>query len=129
MRLSRFGMALIAGCLFMAPLQGYAANAMKFEDIPPPPSQEELKSIKKEKKADDGEKSALPMDIRFEAVREGAARDGLRVGDVVLAVGNTAVSSVTQFNAISAQLPVGKQVAVLVRRGESGLYVLIRPQN
>ncbi len=67
--------------------------------------------------------------VLVEAVREGAARDGLRVGDVVLAVGNTAVSSATQFNAISAQLPVGKQVAVLVRRGESGLYVLIRPQN
>ncbi|OIQ63421.1 putative periplasmic serine endoprotease DegP-like precursor [mine drainage metagenome] len=67
--------------------------------------------------------------VLVEAVREGAARDGLRVGDVVLAVGNTAVSSATQFNAISAQLPVGKQVAVLARRGESGLYVLIRPQN
>ncbi len=67
--------------------------------------------------------------VLVEAVREGAARDGLRVGDVVLAVGNTAVSSAAQFNAISAQLPVGKQVAVLVRRGESGLYVLMRPQN
>ncbi|MDY0329643.1 MAG: DegQ family serine endoprotease [Thiomonas sp.] len=67
--------------------------------------------------------------VLVEAVRESAARDGLRVGDVVLAVGNTAVNSAAQFNAISAQLPPGKQVAVLVRRGDSGLYILLRPQN
>jgi len=67
--------------------------------------------------------------VLVEAVRNGAARDGLRVGDVILAVGNTAVNSATQFNAISAQLPAGKQVAVLVRRGEAGLYILLRPQN
>ena len=80
MRLSRFGMALVAGCLLMAPLDVSAAGAMKFEDIPPPPSQQELKSIKKEKTTDDGEKSALPMDIRFEAVREGALSYGARGG-------------------------------------------------
>jgi defect-in-organelle-trafficking protein DotC len=80
MRLSRIGMALIAGCLFLAPFDTYAAGAMKFEDIPPPPSQQELKSIKKEKTAGEGEKSALPMDIRFEAVREGALSYGARGG-------------------------------------------------
>jgi serine protease Do len=67
--------------------------------------------------------------VLVEAVRNGAARDGLRVGDVILAVGNAAVNSAAQFNAISAQLPVGKQVAVLVRRGDAGLYILLRPQN
>jgi defect in organelle trafficking protein DotC len=80
MRLSRIGMALIAGCLFLAPLDAYAAGPMKFEDIPPPPSQEELKSIKKEKTPGESEKSALPMDIRFEAVREGALSYGARGG-------------------------------------------------
>lgn len=79
MRLSRFGIALIAGCLFMAPLDAFAANPMKFEDIAPPPSQQELKSIKKEKTTEQ-EKSALPMDIRFEAVREGALSYGARGG-------------------------------------------------
>ncbi len=67
--------------------------------------------------------------VLVEAVRNGAARDGLRVGDVILAVGNTAVNSAAQFNAVSAQLPSGKQVAVLVRRSDAGLYVLLRPQN
>ena len=79
MRLSRFGMALIAGCLLMAPLDAFAAGTMKFEDIPPPPSQKELKSIKKEKTTEE-QKSALPMDIRFEAVREGALSYGARGG-------------------------------------------------
>ncbi|MDD4886046.1 MAG: DegQ family serine endoprotease [Thiomonas sp.] len=67
--------------------------------------------------------------VLVEAVRNGAARDGLRVGDVILAVGNAAVNSAAQFNAISAELPAGKQVAVLVRRGDAGLYILLRPQN
>ena len=79
MRLSRFGIALIAGCLLMAPLDAFAAGTMKFEDIPPPPSQKELKSIKKEKTTEE-QKSALPMDIRFEAVREGALSYGARGG-------------------------------------------------
>ena len=67
--------------------------------------------------------------VLVEAVRDGAQRDGLRVGDVVLAVGNTAVNSAAHFNALSAQLPASKQVAVLVRRGDAGLYILLRPQN
>ncbi|MGA8008686.1 MAG: DegQ family serine endoprotease [Thiomonas sp.] len=67
--------------------------------------------------------------VLVEAVRNGAARDGLRLGDVILALGNVAIGSALQFNAVSAQLPVGKQVAVLVRRGDAGLYVLLRPQN
>jgi serine protease Do len=67
--------------------------------------------------------------VLVEAVQNGAARDGLRVGDVILAVGNTAVNSAAQFNALSAQLPAGKPVAVLVRRGDAGLYVLLRPQS
>jgi defect-in-organelle-trafficking protein DotC len=80
MRLSHLGMALVAGCLLMAPLAARAANPGKFEDIPPPPSREELLAIKKEKKVEDGEKSALPMDIRFEAVREAALSYGARGG-------------------------------------------------
>ena len=67
--------------------------------------------------------------VLVEAVRNGAARDGLRVGDVILALGNVAIGSAAQFNAVSAQLPAGKQVAVLVRRGDSALYILLRPQS
>lgn len=65
----------------MAPLHAHASNAMKFEDIPAPPSQQELRSIRKEKTlATDNKKSALPTDIRYEAVREGALSYGARGG-------------------------------------------------
>jgi serine protease Do len=67
--------------------------------------------------------------VLVEAVRDDAARDGLRVGDVILGVGNTSITNAAQFNALSAKLPAGKQVAVLVRRGDAGLYILLRPQN
>lgn len=67
--------------------------------------------------------------VLVEAVSDAAARDGLRVGDVIVGVGNTAITSAAQFNAIGSGLPAGKQVAVLVRRGDSGLYVLLRPQK
>ena len=58
-----------------------------------------------------------------------AARAGLRPGDVILSVGNTQVANVRQFESALAKLEKGRPVNVLVRRGDSAQYVLIRPSK
>jgi serine protease Do len=59
---------------------------------------------------------------------EGAAAHaaGLSQGDVLLAIGNLQIRSVAQFNDFIKQVPKGRNVALLVRRGESAIYVAIR---
>lgn len=65
--------------------------------------------------------------VRVEAAIEGAARAGLREGDVIVAVANSEVDSVKSFEAIVGKLDKSKPVAVLVRRGEMAQYAVIRP--
>src|SRR3989338_8826260 len=62
-----------------------------------------------------------------EEVEGTAARAaGLRQGDVLLAIGNTQIRSLAQFNDFLKQVAKGRNVALLVRRGDNGLYVAIR---
>lgn len=56
-----------------------------------------------------------------------AARAGMRPGDVVLAIANTEVASVKDFEAALAKADQSKPVNVLVRRDEWAQYLLIRP--
>src|SRR5690606_22995438 len=58
---------------------------------------------------------------------EAAARAGLREGDVILAVANTEVAGVKEFDAILAKADKSKPINVLYRRGEWAQYALIRP--
>lgn len=51
---------------------------------------------------------------------------GLQRGDVVLAIGNLPIHSLSQFEDIIRQVPQGRNVALLVRRGQSASYVAIR---
>lgn len=78
MRRIRIGMAVLTGCLLLATVPSHAAS--KFEDIPPPSTESELKNIKKEKTSEDKDKPALPMDIRNDAVKESALSYGARGG-------------------------------------------------
>lgn len=55
-----------------------------------------------------------------------AALAGIRRGDIVLALNNTEVLSVEQFNKALAPIANGKTVAVLVLRGDSTLYVPVK---
>lgn len=55
-----------------------------------------------------------------------AARSGLRRGDVILAINNTDVRSAEQANRLLNEVPLGRSVAVLVKRGETALYVPLR---
>lgn len=67
--------------------------------------------------------------VLVEQVGDAAAREGVKVGDVVVSVNNEPITSAAQFNAVTGKLPVGKPVPVLVRRGDSGQFVLLRPQK
>lgn len=58
--------------------------------------------------------------------QDAAARAGLRRGDIILGINNSAVRSAEQFNQLAAQLGSGKTVALLVKRGENSLYVPIK---
>ena len=65
--------------------------------------------------------------VRIESVADAAARAGLREGDVVLAVANTEVLGVRDFESVLSRLDKSRPVSLLIRRGEVAQYVLIRP--
>ncbi|MBI5430057.1 MAG: DegQ family serine endoprotease [Nitrosomonadales bacterium] len=56
----------------------------------------------------------------------GARTAGLHQGDVLVKIGNTQIRSLAQFNEILKQVAKGRNVALLVRRGDNALYVAIR---
>ncbi len=55
-----------------------------------------------------------------------AARAGIQEGDVILAVNNTDIKSVSQFNDLVAKLDVKKPVALLVKRETQTRYITLR---
>lgn len=65
--------------------------------------------------------------VKVDAVTDGAARAGIREGDVIVAIGNTEVSNVREFDAAVAKVDKNKPIPVLLRRGELATYLLIRP--
>ena len=69
----------------------------------------------------------LKSGVRVESATDGAARAGVKEGDVILSVGNTEVANVKDFEAAVAKLDRSKVANVLVRRGDWAQYLLIRP--
>jgi serine protease Do len=65
--------------------------------------------------------------VRVDSVVDAAARAGLREGDVILALANTDVSSVKEFEAALAKHDKSKALTVLIRRGELAQYLIIKP--
>ena len=60
----------------------------------------------------------------IEDVRGGAAAaSGIQPGDVIVAVGQEQFRSFEEFNKLLARRKKGERVPLLVRRGESALYV------
>ncbi len=55
-----------------------------------------------------------------------AARSDIERGDVIMAIGNIEIASLKQFNEVLKQIPKGRNVALLVRRGDSSTYVAIK---
>ena len=65
--------------------------------------------------------------LLVEEVKGSAARAaGLQQGDVLLAIGNIPIRSLNQFNEILKQVGKGRNVALLVRRGDAASYMAIR---
>jgi serine protease Do len=64
--------------------------------------------------------------VKVDASTEAAARAGLREGDVIMAIANSEVNNVKEFEAAAAKLDKTKPVNVRFRRGEWDQYVMIR---
>lgn len=65
--------------------------------------------------------------VRVETTQGAAARAGLQEGDVIIAIANTEVTSVKEFEQALAKTDKTKPVNVLFRRDELAQYALIRP--
>jgi serine protease Do len=64
--------------------------------------------------------------VKVDAVTGAAARAGLREGDIILAVANTEVASVKEFEVAFAKADRNKPVSLLFRRADWTQYALIR---
>jgi len=67
--------------------------------------------------------------VRVDSADGVAERAGVQEGDIILSIANIQVSSVKQFVAAVAKLDKAKPIAVLVRRGDSANYLVIRPSK
>jgi serine protease Do len=65
--------------------------------------------------------------VRIESATDAAARAGLREGDVVLAIANTEVLGLRDFEAAMARVDKSRPVSLLIRRDDVAQYVLVRP--
>lgn len=67
--------------------------------------------------------------VWVESATDAAARAGLQEGDVIMAIANTEVAGVKEFDAVVAKADKSKPLNVLFRRGEWAQYALIRPSR
>jgi serine protease Do len=67
--------------------------------------------------------------VQVDAVDGPAASAGLRAGDLIVAMNNVDVVNAKQFNDQVAKLDRKKNVALLVRRGDSTQFVIVRPTD
>jgi serine protease Do len=67
--------------------------------------------------------------VKVEAVTGGAARAGIREGDIIVGIGNTEIRSVKDFDAVLAKTDKSKAIPVLLRRGDLATYLVIKPSR
>jgi serine protease Do len=65
--------------------------------------------------------------VQVEEVEGASARAGLRAGDIILSIDGTEVSSARQAQTQLGKLEKAKTVTMLVRRGDTTNFVLVRP--
>ncbi len=65
--------------------------------------------------------------VRVDAAVDAAARAGLREGDVILALANTDVASVKEFETALSKHDKSKALPVLIRRADLTQFVIIKP--
>jgi serine protease Do len=67
--------------------------------------------------------------VKVESAEGAGARAGLREGDIILRVAGAEVTSVKEFTAAVGKLDKSKSINLLVRRGDSATYLLIKPST
>ena len=67
--------------------------------------------------------------VQVDSVDGPAARVGVRAGDLILRINDTEVTNAKQFNDLVAKLDAKARVLLLVRRGDSSTFLIIRPSD
>lgn len=67
--------------------------------------------------------------LLIDEVKGANVRSELQRGDVILALGNTPITSVEQLNSVLKAIPKGRNVALLVRRGDTASYIAIKLED
>jgi serine protease Do len=81
-----------------------------------------LVELTKEQKSD----LQINSGVLVEDTRGATARAGLQRGDVILSLNNAEVNSIAQLTGLLKQIPQGRNVALLIRRGNSTSYLAIK---
>ena len=79
--------------------------------------------------ADRAKELRLKGGVRVVSAEGVAARAGLKADDVIVALGNSDVRSVKDFDAALAKADTKKPLSVMFRRGDWAQYALIRPEK
>jgi serine protease Do len=72
------------------------------------------------------EKLSLRNGVLIDKTEGVANRAGIEKGDVVVAIGQQEALSPTQSNALIDKVEAGKQVALLIKRGEQAVWIVLR---
>jgi serine protease Do len=72
------------------------------------------------------EKLQVPNGVLVDKAEGAADRAGLTKGDVIVAVGQQEANDPAQANALIDKVDAGKQIALLVKRGEQAVWVVVR---
>lgn len=68
--------------------------------------------------------------LLVEDIRQGAASDaGIRVGDVILGFNNQDITSIKQFNRLLNKAKKGRNIALLIRRGDITTFITLKLQD
>ncbi|MEI7969882.1 MAG: DegQ family serine endoprotease [Betaproteobacteria bacterium] len=76
--------------------------------------------------ADQRKELGVTGGLLVEEAQGNAAKAGIRRGDVLLAINNQDVRTVDQVNQVIAQFEKSRSVALLIRRGDSSIYIPLR---
>ncbi len=104
----------------------------KSANTPPPFKRGKTENIGKlgltlsELTADQRKELKISAGVLVEEVKGVATRAGLQPGDVILAINNSEVKTIEQFNHALGKLEARKNLALLVRRGETTQYITLR---
>ena len=77
----------------------------------------------------DNEKEQLEVEngLLVEDMRQGiASRSGMRPGDIILGINNQDVTTVDRFNQLLSKIKKGRNIALLVRRGNTTSFITMK---